>query len=132
MTDPTSTELVQAGLEPEVLRYREAYLRLEPRILAIPHADIVPIRIDVRDSIQRVLAAAPRIATYRAEAAQLPFFDAASFDDLEPCALALGHAHTCYLMTSDGPDPARELSQRARDLRGDLRIDVRALTRRGL
>jgi hypothetical protein len=130
-TEPPDEDL-DLQVDAEALYYREAYERLETRILAIPDEQCQSVRIDVSLVVRRVLALHEGIMVHRDSAARLPDFDIALFDDLQDIALALGLAHTRYLSAVKRDDRVTPRAQRVRELRDKLRLDAAALVARGL
>jgi hypothetical protein len=119
-------------VDSEALPFREAYERLEPRILAVPRSECHRVDIEVGLAVRRILTAVPDIMLHRDSAARLPDFDITTFDDLESIALALGHAHTRYLAVTTDQARIPPRGRRVRELRDKLRKDIAALTERGL
>ncbi len=113
-------------------RYSIAYDNALPASQAIAADELLPINVDVAGAVTLALGTLKRVAQYRDRAAALPEFDVAAFDQLEQHALAMGHAHTLYLVASAAPEALLQLNEEGMSLRNTLYADASALATRKL
>jgi hypothetical protein len=119
--------------EPEARsRFRLAYQRCLPVMLALPESQLAPVNLDVRMAVMKVLGALPAISALRERAAALPESDLSAFDELGDYARALGHAHVVHSVAARRDAAPQALRERARRVRSLLVSDVKALVEREL
>ena len=132
-TAPADAAQAQSVVTPPAAhRYSDAYNKTLPATEVIAPDEVLPINVDVAGAVTQALGTLKRVQQYRDRAAALPEFDVAAFDQLEQHALALGHAHTLYLVASSAPEAILELNEEGMKLRGILYADASALAARKL
>ncbi len=132
MTDTTiidATDVTNTNLS----RYRKAYTELLPVIRAVPEEEYLAVNLDAMTIIYTIEGVLPRIAPYRAVIVdELPKFPIHYFDQLEPYALALAHAHTTYCNSIKASPILQALAEKAAPLREILVAEATLLIKRGL
>ena len=114
-------------------RFRKAYTQLLGVIRQLPEADYTPINLDPMTVVYTVEGVLPRLEPYRATIVEeLPKFEVQYFDNLEPYALALGHANTVH-SNAMKPSPALQaLNEKAVPMREILVTEATLLIKRQL
>lgn len=114
-------------------RADEAYRRLKPELIALEVAELKQLNISAARTVQRVVAALPRLRSLRQELSEvLPTFDQSLFDKLEDCALVLAVAQDRYEVALPDYGDGLRLLEQAMKLRETLRLDAAALCKRGI
>jgi len=99
---------------------------------AVVEAELAPINVDVRATVNIVLSSLPRLREFRTLMEKLPGLDLKQHDRLELYALALEHAHALYLVASGPAAPLSHLAQELAKARDLLVADAMVLEKRGL
>ncbi|HEX2670135.1 MAG TPA: hypothetical protein VHM25_04645, partial [Polyangiaceae bacterium] len=111
--------------------FHEAFQRVKSEITSIAIDDLAAVNLDVRAVVTTILGAYPRIAALRDELATLGKFDPSLVDKLADYALALGHAHTLFTMSTNTTDDLAAAAAEGIAVRDQLRTDASALAKRG-
>ncbi len=121
LTDPSETTRVLLAFESAL-----------PAIQAVPEDALLPITVDVPNTVTTVLGAVKRLRAYEAELSRLTFADPVLMARLEPYALALFEAHARYVVATRPVMPIAELVAVGMKERSLLYDDAVALSNRGL
>lgn len=132
-TSPSGTSGQDPSPEFGTSRFREAYERQLPAMMALDPHELANLNIDVPSVVTLILGVLPKIQPLRAAAkAKLPDFDLSHFDTLEGRTLALAHAHA---LATSAAAPSQELvalNDEGVQLRASLAKDADALASHGL
>ncbi len=119
--------------KPSLERIRDAFESVAARLTNMDEQPLLEPGTEVGAVVSAALAAAPAVAMYRdAIRKDLPHFNLAQIDDIEPMALALAYAERVFAYSSTAGDGFAELLDEARKLREGLQIAAEALAHRGL
>ena len=133
MTDILTTTPAAAADAAQESRSQQEHTRLLPLIRAVPDHEILQITVDVRFVVTTALGCRAELINLRPRVqAELPKYDIARYDCVEPLALALGYAHTLYMRTHLPVGEMPELVQLATQGRDLMMSDLRAAAKRGL
>lgn len=127
-----NTELVNAILSTRTLS-AAAFERVLPEARSLNADKVQPLNAEAPAVATRVLGAVPNILGMRDEIArQAPLIPIDRLEQLETYAYALQEAHVRCLSTRKTPIELRALSEEGDSLRDTLRMDCKALVKRGL
>ena len=113
--------------------FEEAFNRVEPELASLSPDEFAPINLDISSAVATVMFLWAGIVKLRDSIVRLLIgFDIARFDRIEDYAMALGHAHTMYLIATQPPDELQAIHDESATMRETLYTDTQALIRRGL
>ena len=127
-----NTELVNAILATRALS-TAAFERVLPEARSLKADKVQPLNAEAPAVASRVLGAIPNILAMRDEIArQAPLIPIDRLEQLETYAHALQEAHVRCLSTRKTPTDLRALGEQGDLLRDTLRVDCKALVKRGV
>ena len=110
-----------------------SFLKMKPKLLAIPDARLQRINLPLTLTISITQGASEKILTLRDDIVRhLPLFDLAYVDELDDAAHALDHTHGWVQATSHPSDHLEELNLEATQTRARAISDLRNLATHGL
>ena len=113
-------------------RYAAAFTRREAAIRAVDPTTMPAVNVDVIAAMATVLGVLPKLRELRGDIAKLPEFDLAAVDALEDDTLALGAAHSRWMISASPREALPALGVASVIVRDTLVADATALARRGL
>ena len=130
---PTSSPFATPAPEDYAPRFRLAFEKILPEMLALVPAETLQVNFDVPTKVTQVLGSLPHIRALRAEiVTHLPTFDVARFDKLEDYVLALSHPHSESMSIDSTSEELQELNERATRQRNILLAIAQLLVLWGL
>lgn len=133
MTDVNTHDVGQTIALPQPAEAQQAYLTLEPLLLALPAAEVRRVTVDVPHAVSIALGALPRINALRTEwAERLPRHSLQSLDALKAHAFAAYYAHLMTLPEAHSDVEKKALLDEAKPLRDRLFVSAELLGKLGL
>jgi hypothetical protein len=120
------------GAVSEAEAYLSAFLRVQPELLALPPARLLPVNLNVLDAITTSTGAWRKIQALRPRLATLPELDLVRIDKLLDYTHALMHLHIACRARARYRSPVTALAEKARVRFDQLFTDALALAKRGL
>lgn len=126
-------EVFGRSQKPSDNELEQAYQSLLPKLLAVRPSDLVPINISIPNAVMKAMGFQSTLINLNDRIAkELPAVDAGLLEQLITHALALSHAHTRFVTTSQGSDALPSLRAEGKKLRAILLSEARTQIRRGL
>jgi len=114
-------------------QFEDSYKRIEPEFTTLAPEELAPINMDIASAVATLLFLWAGIQKFRdAIVSGLIGFDIVRFDKILDYAMALGHANTMYLISTQPPDELQAIYDESAAMRETLYMDTKALIHRGL
>jgi hypothetical protein len=119
-------------LAEEDAEFHLAFERVESEIRAVDPSRLLVVNVDLRTVVTTIVGAYPEIFALRPIIATLGTVDVTCVDKLLDHALALGHAHTLYMLATQSRDELAAFASEGIAVRDLLRADAVTLAKRSL
>ncbi len=130
---PTPRAATQSKKKTSADPYLQAFDATAAARAALKPEQLLVVNLDIPTAVSTLDTVFPRLYERRAAIVKVvPSFDVKQFDAIPAYALALGHAHSEWLVAAMPPEESADLYAEALTLRETLMVDVRALMHRRL